>query len=71
MTVIPITIGTLGKRIGKGTGRLGNKGTNWEHLDNKNIKIGQNPGKIPGDLRKLPTIQNTMETISSRWHEKL
>ena len=45
MTVIPLVIdalGTIPKRNGKGTGRLGNKRTNGDHPDYSIIKIGQN-----------------------------
>ena len=51
--VIPITIGSL--KIGKRTGRLGNKSTCEDHPDYSIIVIGQNTEKSPGDLRRLVT----------------
>ena len=47
--------------IGKETGRLGNKRTSRAHPDDSINKIGQNTEKIPGDLRRLPVIQTTVE----------
>ena len=40
------------QRIGKGTGRLGNKRTSRDHPGNSIIKIGYNTEKNPGDLRR-------------------
>ena len=45
------------QRIDNGNGRLGNKRTSRDHLDNSIIKIGQNTEKSPGDLRKLAVTQ--------------
>ena len=41
------------QRIGKRTGRLGNKKTGGDHPNYSIIKIGQNTEKSPGDLRSL------------------
>ena len=52
MTVIPIVFGALGtilKRIGKGTGRLGNKRTSGDQPDYNINKIGLNNEKNSGD----------------------
>ena len=43
------------QRLGKETGRLGNKKTSGDHSDYSIIKIGQNTEKSPGDLRRLVT----------------
>ena len=43
------------KRIGKGAGRLGKKGTSEDHPDYSIIKIRQNTEKSPGDLRLAVT----------------
>ena len=43
------------KRIGRGTGRLGNKRTSGNHPDYRIIDIGQNTEKSPSDLRRLVT----------------
>ena len=45
------------KRIGKESGRRGNKKTNRDHPDNCIIKIGQNTEKSLGDLRRLTATQ--------------
>ena len=45
------------KRIGKGTGRLGNKRTSGDHPNYSIIKIGQNTEKSLGDLRRLVVTQ--------------
>ena len=55
VTVIPIVIGMLDsviKGLIKGTGGLGNRRMNGDHLNNSIIKIGQNT-KSPGDLGRL------------------
>ena len=44
------------QKIGKGTGRLENKGTCGDHSDLRIIKIGQNTEKSPGDLKWLKDI---------------
>ena len=41
------------QRIGKRTGRLGNKRTVGDHTDYSIIKIGQNIETSPGDLKRL------------------
>ena len=41
------------QRIGKRTGRLGNKRTSGDHLDYSIIKNGLNTEKSFGDLRRL------------------
>ena len=43
--------------IGKGTRRLGNKRRSGDHPDDSIIKIGLNPEKSPGDLRRLAVTQ--------------
>ena len=45
------------KRIGKGTGRLGNNRTSRDHQNYSIIKIGQNTEKSPGDLWRFAVIQ--------------
>ena len=52
------------ERIGKGTGKLGNKMINGAHLDNSIVKIGQNAEKSPGDLGTLAVTQTLVEKIS-------
>ena len=44
-------------RIGKRTGRLEKKSTNRDNPNNRIIKIDQNTGKSPGDLRRLDVTQ--------------
>ena len=41
------------QRIVKGTGRLRNQRTSWNHPDYSIIMIGRNTEKSPGDLRRL------------------
>ena len=41
------------RRIGKGTGGLGNNRVSGDHPEYCSIEIGQNTEKSPGDLRKL------------------
>ena len=41
------------KKIGKGTGRLRNKGTSEDYSDNRINKISQNIEKSPGELLSL------------------
>ena len=41
------------QRIGTGTRRLRNQRTRGDHPDYGIIKIGQNPEKSPGDLRRI------------------
>ena len=45
------------QRVGKGTGRLGNKRTSRDNSDNTVIKMGKNTEKCPGDLRRLAATQ--------------
>ena len=45
------------RRIGKATGRLGNKRTSRDHPDNRIIKIGQNNKESSIDLRRPAAIQ--------------
>ena len=45
------------QRIGKGTGRLGNKRTSGDHPNYIIHKIGQNTEKSAGDLRRLAVTQ--------------
>ena len=44
-------------RIGKGTGKLGNKRTSGDHLKYSTVKIGQNTKKSPDDLWRLTVTQ--------------
>ena len=44
------------QRIGKGTGRVGNKNTSGGNLSDSTVKISQNIEKSPGDLRRLAVI---------------
>ena len=65
VTVIPLVIGTLctvTKRIGTMTGGLGNKRTIRDHPNFSTIKIGQNTGMNPGDLRRLSVPQTPPRT---------
>ena len=45
------------ERIGKGTGRVGNKRTSGNYPDYSIVKIGQNNEKSPGDLRRFAVTQ--------------
>ena len=54
--MISIVIGVLGtnlQKIGKGTGRLGDKRTSEDYPNYSIIKISQNTQRSPGDLRRL------------------
>ena len=54
------------------TGGLGNNRTSGDDPNYSLIKVGQDTGKSPGDLRRLAVTQNQKwETIISRWCEKL
>ena len=58
--VILIVVGELEEnpqRIGKRTGKLGNKRTSRDHPDKRIIKISQNTEKRLGDLKRLAVIQ--------------
>ena len=48
------------KRIGTGTGGLGNKRKNGDYSDNSIIRINQNTEKSPGDLRRFAVTQTSM-----------
>ena len=68
VTVTPIIIGALStvtKRIGTGTGGIGNKRTSGDHPNDRIIKIGQNTEESPGDLWKLSVIQTLMKNLSA------
>ena len=52
VTVIPIIIGALG-RIGKETGRVGNRRTSRDYPNYSNVKISQNTELSPEDLKYL------------------
>ena len=58
-------IWTNPQRIGKGSGRLGNKRTNRDHPNYSIIKIGQNPEKSPGDMRGTCCHSNSSDEIST------
>ena len=52
--VIPVIIGALGtilKRVGKGTGRVWNRKTSRDHPKYSIVKISQNTEKSPGNFR--------------------
>ena len=49
------------QRIGKETGRLGNKRTSGDQPNYSIIKIGQNTAKSPRDLRRLALTQTPVE----------
>ena len=49
------------QRIGKGTGRLGNKRTSGDHSDNSIIKISQNTEKSHGNMRGFAVTQIPVE----------
>ena len=60
VSVIPIITGVLStvtKRIGNGTGGLGNKRTGGDHPNYSISEIGLNTEKYPEDLRRLPVDQ--------------
>ena len=61
VTVIPIVIGTIFKRLVKGHERLRNKRASRDHLDLRITKIGKNTGKSPGDLRRLAVTQTPVK----------
>ena len=48
------------QRLGKKTGRVGNRKTNRGH-PNYSIKIDQNTEKSPGDLRRLAVTQTPIK----------
>ena len=52
------------RRIRKGTGKLRNQRTSGNYADYSIIKIGQNTGKSPGDLKRLAITQNPVKNIS-------
>ena len=49
------------QRIGKGTGKLGNKKTSGDYRNYSLIQIDQNTEKILGDLRRLAVTQTPVE----------
>ena len=49
------------QKIGKGTGRIGNKNTSRDHPNDSTIKIGQNTEKSPGDMRKFAVTQTPVK----------
>ena len=62
VTVIPIVIGARGK-ISKGRikGLLRNHRKSRKHPDYSITKIGQNPEKSPGNLRRLVVTQTPVQ----------
>ena len=52
------------QRMGKGTGRLGNKKAGEDHPDYSITKISQNTEKSPGDLRRIAVTQTSVKKIS-------
>ena len=58
------------QRIGKGTGRLGNKSISKDYPDNSVIKIGQNTEKTLGDLMRLAVTQTTVRRHQLRLLQK-
>ena len=60
---IPIIIGALGtvtKRIGRGTRGLRNKRMSREHPNYRIVKISHNTEKCPGDLVRLAVTQTSV-----------
>ena len=57
VTVIPVVAGELGKEPGK----VENRRTNRNHPNNNIDKIGQNPEKNPGELRRLAVDQTPVK----------
>ena len=55
--------------ICKGTGRLENKRTSWEHLHYSIINISQNTERSPGDLRRFAVTQTAVKNHQQtlRW----
>ena len=49
------------QRIGKGSGRVGNKNTSRDHPNDSTVKISQNTEKSPGDLRRLAIAQTPVK----------
>ena len=60
VTVIPLVIDTLGTVITE-TGKLGNKRTSGDHLNNSIVEIDLNTKKSPGDFRRLAVCQTPVE----------
>ena len=58
----------------KGTGRVGNWRTDWDHPNYNIIEIGQNTEKSPGDLWRLDVtkspVNNLQLTLVGKTHMK-
>ena len=52
---------TVPQRLGKGTGRVGNRRMNGDHPNNSIVKIGQNIEKSPGDPRRITVAQTPVK----------
>ena len=66
--MIPVVVGTLGtvpKRLGKGTGRARNQKTSRDYLYYSIGKIGQNIDTSPADLRRLAVSQTQVKNQST------
>ena len=60
------------RKIGTGTGGLGNKRTSVDHSNYSIIKIGPNTEKRPGDLKRLAITLAPMRNHQlTPWCEKL
>ena len=51
------------QRIGKGTGKNGNKNTREYHPNDSTVKNEQNTEKSPGDLRRLAATQTPVKKM--------
>ncbi len=45
--------GTALQKLGKGNGRVGNRRTSRENLNDSIVKTGRNTKQSPGDMRRL------------------
>ena len=59
------------QRLGKGTGRVGNRRTNRYNPNYSTVKIGRNTKKSPGYLRWLVVTQNPVKDHQQTLGEKL
>ena len=60
ISIVIDALGTIPPKGGKESWRLGNK-RSGDNPDFSIIKIGENTGKSPGDLRKLAFIQTLIK----------
>ena len=68
VTVISIVIGALGTTPKNAAGRVENWRTSRHHPNSIIVKIGQNTGKYPEDLRRL-SLRLQWKTFNWRWWE--